>query len=56
VDKRGIRGIVSARSAAARTSADHLLNSMAEELPDKGADANNGATGPPATRADAAAR
>jgi len=33
VEKRDIRGVVSSLSAAARTVADHLLNSLAEELP-----------------------
>jgi len=33
VEKRDIRGIVSSLSAAARTAADRLLDSMTEELP-----------------------
>jgi len=33
VEKRDIRGVVSSFSAAARTAADRLLESMTEELP-----------------------
>ena len=33
VEKRDIRGVVSSLSSAARTAVDHLLKSMAEELP-----------------------
>jgi ABC-type uncharacterized transport system auxiliary subunit len=52
VEKRDIRGVVSSLSAAARTAADRLLNSMTEELRATIAPAPTEATRRPTTSAD----
>ena len=49
VEKRDIRGVVSSLSSAARTAVDHLLKSLAEELPATGA-MQPGSTADPSSR------